>query len=180
MNMILTIGITSGVFVLTLAVVTKCIRLRMAGTVDRRRRLIPHDRRAVPSSYAVFENNDVQRLYPLTSMADIKGVPNAECSLYDVIDDTSILNFNTPTVILHSSSSVALYTNTAQMYSNDPTESEHQHIFDIRIPVNEYQNSTTLSEMSYQSLSNAGQNNLHVYDTPHDEHEIHRCDALQF
>ncbi|XP_052057725.1 cell death abnormality protein 1-like [Mytilus californianus] len=148
MVVMLLIGISSGVFVLSLIIVTKCLKLRMTRNVDRRSfHSIPYDRREVSSEYVVMDNNESYRLYPLISMTDINMVQNAESSLYGVIDDTSI------------------HTN--------------QHNFNEYIPVNEYQNTSALSQTSNQSLLNDGQGNLHVYDTPHlHVHDIHRCNRL--
>ncbi|CAC5377211.1 unnamed protein product [Mytilus coruscus] len=147
---IVTIGIVSGVFVLSLIVVTKCLKSRMVRKVDRRSlHSIPYDTPEVSSEYVVIDNNERQQYYPFISNADINinMVPHAECSLYDVIDDTSI----------HS----------------------NKHNFNIQIPVNEYQNTSTLSEMPNQSLLKDGQGNQHVYDTPdNDVNDIHRCDRL--
>ncbi|CAG2203890.1 unnamed protein product [Mytilus edulis] len=145
MVVILTIGIGSGVFVLSLIIVTKCLKLKMASKVDRRSlHSIPYDTAEVSSGYVVMNNNERHQYYPCISNADmnINMVPHAESSLYDAIDDT------------------AIHTN--------------KHNFDIPVPVNEYQNTTTLSEMSKER-----QGNQHVYDTPdNDVNDIHQCHRL--
>lgn len=150
MMVILTIGIGSGVFVLSLIIVTKCLKLKMASKVDRRSlHSIPYDTAEVLTEYIVMDNNERHQYYPCISNADmnINMIPHAESSLYDGIDDT------------------AIHTN--------------NHNFKIQIPVNEYQNTSTLSEMSHQSLLKDGQGNQHVYDTPdNDVNDIHRFDRL--
>lgn len=145
---LLTIGIGSGVLVLSLIIVTKCLRLKMAKKVDRRSmHSLSNDTTEGSSEYIVMDNNERHQYYSCTSNENINMVPHAESSLYDVIDDT------------------AIHTN--------------NHNFKIQIPVNEYQNTSTLSEMSHQSLSKYGQGNQHVYDTPdNDVNDIHQCNRL--